>query len=129
MGPVAGAEFGHGAVDVGLDGERADLEAAGYLVVGEAARDVDEDLAFAAGEGGQPLLARPGPLVGAVAGLGEEGGDEALGGGRGEQGLAGVGDADGAEQFGGLGALAEETGGSRRAGRGPRTRRPRRWSA
>ena len=66
LGPVAGAQFGHRAVDVGLDGERADREAFGDLVVGVAARDLDEDLALADGERGEPLAVPPRVLAAAV---------------------------------------------------------------
>lgn len=76
-----------------------------------------EDLALPDGQRGEPLRVRPGRGPGCgvgAAALGEEGGDEAFGGGRGEQRLAGRGDADGVEQFVGLGALAEEAGGATR---------------
>jgi hypothetical protein len=50
LGSVAGAEFGEEAADVGLCGERADVEVVGDLVVAQPGGDELEDFAFALGE-------------------------------------------------------------------------------
>src|SRR3954469_19233498 len=76
LGPVPGAQLGHGPVDVGLDGEGTDLEALGDLVVGMTAGDLDEDLALADGEGGEAFGAHRVVVVRVA--LGEEAGDQTL---------------------------------------------------
>jgi hypothetical protein len=52
LGPVTGMELGHGPVDVGFCGQWADHHAARDLVVGQALRDQNDGLAFAAGRYG-----------------------------------------------------------------------------
>ena len=55
MSPVAGAEFGHGPVGVGLDGDWGDEEAFGDLVVGQAGAHQCQYLAFPGSQRGQPM--------------------------------------------------------------------------
>src|ERR1700722_16584685 len=109
LGPGAGAELEHGPVDVGLGGEGGDEEPCRDVVVGQASGGESHGLAFARGEGVQPT----GRVVGRRGGLGEVAGDEALGGGRGEQGFPCGDHADRAKQLSRVGALAEEAAGAR----------------
>lgn len=52
LGAVVGVEFGHGSVDVGLHGVRADDEVVGDVVVGQSGGDEGEDFPFAVGQSG-----------------------------------------------------------------------------
>ena len=50
LGPVAGAKFHHGAVDVRLGGRRAEHQVGGDLVVGQSRGDEGDNLPFPVGE-------------------------------------------------------------------------------
>ncbi len=101
---VAGAEFGHGAVGVGLDGDGGDEEAFGDLVVGQAGAHQCQHFPFPGGQGGQSR----GVDEVAGGGVGEDAGDETLGGRWGEQRLASGHQADGVEQLRRFDPLAQE---------------------
>lgn len=78
--------------------------------------DLDEDLAFAHGEGVEAFGAGGVAIVVQVAALSEETGDQALGRHRRQQGLSGRRDPDRAQEFVRLRALAEEAGRARAQG-------------
>ena len=64
LGAVARVQLGHDAADVGLGGQRAEEQAGGDLVVGQALGDQPEDLTLAVGQAGQ----QPGRWAAAVRG-------------------------------------------------------------
>ncbi len=68
LDPVAQAELGQQVAHVRFDGGLADDEVGGYLGVGEAAGEPQQDVVFPGGQRGQP--GRCGPRVGGRAGEG-----------------------------------------------------------
>jgi hypothetical protein len=103
---VAGAEFGHGAADVGLGGGVADGEGGGDVGVAQAVRDESDDLPFSRGELGQGGRVEPwGGLIGQT-------GDQPAGQSRGEEGLAAGDDVDSVQELAGFGVLDQEAGGA-----------------
>jgi hypothetical protein len=97
---VAGAEFGHGAADVGLGGGVADGEFGGDLGVAQAVGDESDDLPLAGGELGQRVGVEP-----RGGGSGGELGDQPPGQPGGQQGFTVGDEPDTAQQLGGFGVF------------------------
>src|SRR5919107_791801 len=104
LGAVAGVELGHGPVDVGLGGHRADHHAVGDLGVGQALGDQGDGLAFAVGQ-----LLQPGDGAGGER-LGDVPVDQLAGDRRCKQGVATGGNAYGVQEVFRLDVLDEESG-------------------
>jgi hypothetical protein len=106
LGTVAKVELGQDPADVGLDSLVADGQAGGDLRIGQSFRDHPQDLHFA---GGQGLDARrPGHRAVSEA---DDLGNESSGHRRGQKGVAGVHDSNGAGQFVGGHVLEQEAAG------------------
>src|SRR5690606_24568048 len=103
-----GVEFGHGPVDVGLGGRRADDQPVGDLVVGQAVGGQDDRLAFAAGQLGEPAAAAV--ACEGARWLGDVPVDESAGEGGCEQRVPAGGDADGVQEVLRKDVLDQETG-------------------
>src|SRR5919106_848526 len=104
LNPVAGAELGHQARDVCLDGAQADVQLLRDLGVGAATGDGEQHLLLAVGQGVDRLVGTGRPVAAG------EGCEQPAGDARGDERVAAGGGADGFAQQLGPGVLEEEAG-------------------